>query len=59
MKYMYKNKIIDIPCTFVNEAYSTLEASHFLEILQVNQENYSTKFANSKKVKQYRKNNIC
>jgi hypothetical protein len=47
---MYKNKIIDIPCTFINEAYSTLEASHFLEMLQVQQENYSTKFSNSKKV---------
>jgi len=50
VKYMYKNQLLSVPCTFVNEAYSTFEAAHFLELLQVEQHNYNPKFANNKKV---------
>ncbi len=50
VKYMYKNEILKIPCTFVNEAFSTFEAAHFLEMLQVDNKNYNSKFANNKKV---------
>lgn len=50
VKYLYKNKIIDLPCTFINEAFSTFEAGHFLEMLQVDQQNYNTKFSSNKKV---------
>ncbi len=50
VKYMYKNKLLNVPCTFVNEAHSTFEAAHFLEMLQVEQQNYNAKFANNKKV---------
>ena len=50
VKYMYKNQVLNVPCTFVNEAYSTFEAAHFLEMLQVEQQNYNAKFSNNKKV---------
>ena len=50
VKYMYKNQILNVPCTFVNEAHSTFEAAHLLEMLQVEQENYDPNFVNNKKV---------
>lgn len=50
VKYMYKNNHLNVPCTFVNEAHSTFEAAHLLEMLQVEQQNYNPKFANNKKV---------
>lgn len=50
VKFMYKNQLLNVPCTFVNEAHSTFEAAHLLEILQVEQQNYNPKFANNKKV---------
>jgi len=53
VKYMYKNEILKIPCTFVNEAYSTFEAAHFLEMLQVDQKNYNPQFSNNKLVNIY------
>lgn len=52
VKFMYKKNILsDLPCTFVNEAYSTFEAWRFLEMLQVDEKNYNPRFANNKKVK--------
>lgn len=51
VKYMYKSKLLNVPCTFVNEAHSTFEAAHFLEMLQVEQQNYNAKLVNNKKVR--------
>lgn len=48
---MIREQIINVPITYVNEAFSTFQAAKFLEMYQVKQGVYDKAITSDKKVK--------
>jgi len=53
MKYIYKQKLIHCPCTFINEDFSTIQAVKLLEIDQMNrnEDTFNKDYIHNKKLK--------
>lgn len=51
MKHAYRNDLLHIPTTFVNEEYSTFEASKLIEMYQVDKRNYDKNLVHRKLMK--------
>ena len=50
LKHMHREKILNIPTTFINESYSTFQAGKLLEQYQVDQKNFDRNFSHNKQV---------